>query len=404
MIFTLAWKNMWRNPHRTFINMAAILFAVLLSVLTSSLKTGIFDNLVNNLVGYYSGYIQVHKSGYWDEQILENSFQQSPAIEQVISRDSRIVAFTPRLETFALVSAGEQTRGCLVTGILPEAEATVIGLRSRVTSGVYFRATDKSVILAEGLMRRLTLALGDTVVLIGQGYHGSTAAGKYPIVATVHFGSPELNTAALFIPIQEAQELFAAPEMVTSYVLALHRLNDLNRVASWMQAAVGPGMEVMTWEEMMPDITQHIRIDSGNMQIVQFILYLLIFFGLYSTMLMMMAERKFEMGMLVAVGMNKAKLTYVLMVESMFTLIGGCLAGLLVAVPVIFYLNRNPLRVTGKMAKAYEQFGFEAIFPTSINPSHFFEQGLIVLLLGMVLSIYPVYRVYRLNPITAMKK
>ena len=73
-ILLLAWKNFWRNRNRTLITMAAIFFSVLLSILTSSFKTGVFDNLVNNMVSYYSGYIQIHKNGYWEEQLLDNSF------------------------------------------------------------------------------------------------------------------------------------------------------------------------------------------------------------------------------------------------------------------------------------------------------------------------------------------
>jgi ABC-type antimicrobial peptide transport system permease subunit len=58
----------------------------------------------------------------------------------------------------------------------------------------------------------------------------------------------------------------------------------------------------------------------------------------------------------------------------------------------------------GETAKAYERFGFEAIFPTSTSSSIFLSQALVVLIIGLVLSLYPVYKVIRLNPVTAMKK
>lgn len=111
---------MWRNRTRTGITMAAIFFAVILSVIASSLKDGIFDNLVKNVVSFYTGYVQVHKQGYWDEQILDNSFASSAATEQKILQDKNITAVTPRLESFALVSSEEITRGALVVGIAPK--------------------------------------------------------------------------------------------------------------------------------------------------------------------------------------------------------------------------------------------------------------------------------------------
>jgi len=155
---------------------------------------------------------------------------------------------------------------------------------------------------------------------------------------------------------------------------------------------------------MMPEIQQHIATDSNNMQAVQLLLYLLISFGIFSTLLMLMVERKFEMGMLVAVGMKKVKLAILLLIESIFTVISGCLLGILVSIPLVFYLNKHPIRLGGETAKIYERFGFEAIFPTSTSIEIFISQGIIVLVIGLILSLYPVYKTLRLNPVTAMKK
>ena len=160
----------------------------------------------------------------------------------------------------------------------------------------------------------------------------------------------------------------------------------------------------MTWGELMPDIKQHIRADSNNMRVVQWVLYLLICFGIFSTLLMMTAERKFEMGMLVAIGMKKINLMFLLLTESIVTVLVGCFTGIMVSIPLIFYLNRNPIRIGGETAKAYERFGFEAVFPTSTAASNFIYQGIIVLTIGLVLSLYPIYKVIRLNPVAAMKK
>jgi ABC-type antimicrobial peptide transport system permease subunit len=67
-------------------------------------------------------------------------------------------------------------------------------------------------------------------------------------------------------------------------------------------------------------------------------------------------------------------------------------------------MQKYPIRLSGESAKAYERFGFEAIFPTSTDASIFISQGLIVLVIGSVLSLYPVYKVFRLHPVTAMKR
>lgn len=403
-LIKMAWKNMWRNPNRTLITMASIFFAVILSVTASSLKEGVFDNLVKNVVGFYTGYIQVHKQGYWDEQLLDNSFEASANLEQKILQDKNITAVAARLESFALASSEDITRGSLVVGIDPVKENQVTLLKNKIIHGRYLKHNDNSILVSQGLGKRLKLVVGDTIILIGQGYHGATAAGKYPITGIVKFGSPELNDRSLFMPLTTAQDLYSAPGMITSYLLSLDDKRHLQPTASVVRASLGIAYEVMTWEEMMPDIKQHIQSDSNNMKYVLGILYMLICFGIFGTLLMMMVERKFEMGMLVAIGMNKIKLILLVLYESILTVLAGCILGMVLSVPLVVYLHKNPIRMGGETAKAYENFGFEAIFPTSVKASIFINQGLIVLVIGLLLSLYPIYKIIRLDPVNGMRR
>lgn len=395
---------MWRNRSRTIITMAGIFFAVILSVVASSLKDGVFDNLVKNVVSFYTGYVQVHKKGFWDEQILDNSYKTTVKVKQQILDDQNVSAVTSRLESFALASSADITKGTLVVGIDPEKENQITSLGKKVIKGSYLKNTDHAVLLSQGLAERLKLKNNDTVILIGQGYHGATAAGKYLIKGIVKFGSPELNDKSLFMPLPAAQDFYSADGMVTSYVLSLRSTRDLQSTRSMLSSVLGPAYEVMTWEEMMPEVKQHIQTDSNNMKYVQGILYLLICFGIFGTLLMMMEERKFEMGMLVSIGMKKSKLIILLLYESVFTVFAGCVLGIIASVPLIFYLNRHPIRIGGETAKAYERFGFEAVFPTSTDVSIFTYQGITVLIIGLLLSLYPVYKIIRLDPVTAMKR
>ncbi len=404
MLLKLAWKNMWRNRNRTIITMASIFFAVILSVATSSLRDGIFDNLVKNVVSFYTGYVQVHKAGYNEEQILDNSFEASAQTEQTILQDKNVSSITPRLESFALASSESITKGCMVVGIEPEKENQITLLKNKITAGAYLNENDNSVLLAEGLAKRLQLKLHDTVVLIGQGYHGSTAAGKFHIKGLLHFGSPDLNDKVLFMPLSTAQDFYSAYGMLTSYILLLKNTKTAEPTSVAVNKLLGNTYEVLSWGELIPDIKQHIETDTNNAKYVQGVLYMLICFGIFGTLLVMMVERKFEMGMLVAIGMKKIKLMLLLLMESVFTVLGGCILGIIASIPLLYYFNRHPITIGGETAATYQRFGFEPIFPTSLDASNFIRHGIIVLVIGLILSLYPMYKAMRINPVTAMKK
>jgi ABC-type lipoprotein release transport system permease subunit len=403
-LIQLAQKNMWRNRLRTLITATAVFFAVILSVLAESLKQGIFDNLVKNIVSFYTGYIQVHQKGYWEEKTLDNSFSYpSPDFSSLVSQ-TFLKNVSPRIEAFALASSATLTRGCMVLGIVPAQEEKITSLKNKIIQGEYLNDSDHAVLLSEGLAKKLSLRTGDTLYLIGQGYQGSTAAGKYRVKGILSFGSPDLNETSLFMPLSIAQDFLGAYGMTTSLVCMLNDPNQLEKVKTQLQHSLNGKYEVMTWGEMLPEIKQHIEADSGNMEYVQLILYLLVCFGIYGTLLMMMMERKYEMGMLIAIGMNKHLLAFTMLLESVFTVLAGCIAGLLASIPICWYFSEYPFRISGEAAKAYERFGFEAVFPASTNPSIFIEQGITVFVLSLLLSVYPVYKVYRTDPVLSMKR
>jgi ABC-type lipoprotein release transport system permease subunit len=192
--------------------------------------------------------------------------------------------------------------------------------------------------------------------------------------------------------------------MLTSWVLSLNNPEEANLTASEVQQLLGNEFEAMSWEKILPDIKQHIQSDTNNMKYIQGVLYLLVCFGIFGTLLMLMIERRFELGMLVAIGMKKRKLMLLMGIESVLTVLAGCALGLLASLPLVYYLSVRPLRFSGESALAYERFGFEAIFPATLNAQIFLSQGLMVFVAALLLALYPVYKVWRLDAVQAMKR
>lgn len=405
MIFIrLAWRNLWRNRNRTLITTASVFFAVLLAILVDSLQTGVYDNLIKDAVNFYSGYIQVHKSKYWDERTLENSMvfhyqqldslQNSPGIKNV----------STRLESFVLASNNEKTKGCFLSGIEPSKEAEMILLKERLIEGSYLSHTDDGIMIAEGLAKKLHLKLNDTIVLLGQGYHGATAAGKYPIKGILKFSLRELNESFLFMPLAKAQYLLSADSLITSYVIIPHNTDNLDGLKQKLSGQLGNDYEVHTWKELMPYIDQHIRMCTAGGYIFIGILYILVAFGIFGTLMMMLAERNKEFGMLVSIGMHRRQLGLVVLIESIFITLSGCIIGAAASIPIVSYFKFHPISIGGKLREAYASFGFGSTLPTSTKPGIFINQTEVVLMIAVVLSFYPLLTILTLKPQKALRK
>ena len=403
IFFKLAWRNLWRNKRRTLITMASIVFAVLLAILLNSIKEGVMDKMKENVVSYYTGAVQVHKSGYWDEQTIDNTFELNDTLSQKILLHDKVKNLVPRLESFALAASSGYSRGCMVVGIDPPGESSATALKDKLTEGKYLREQDQSVMIAEGLAEYLKLNVGDTLVLIGQGYHGASAAGKYPIQGLVSFASPELNRLLVYLPLEEAQWLFAADQRASALVLQLEDVDASLNVAQKLTTRLGEEYEVMNWQTLLPELDQIIQGESAENNVFLFVLYLLITFGIFGTILMMTVERQFEFGVLIAIGMRKLKLSSIVIIENIIIAILGALTGMLLSLPVVLYFYKFPIRITGELSEAYENFGFEPIFYFSIEPMIFYSQTIVVMVIALVLSVYPMIKIGRLDPVSAMR-
>ena len=404
MILKLIWRNLWRNSRRTLITMASIAFAVLFAIIMKSFQNGVFNNLIKNVVGYYSGYVQIHQKGYWDEQVLDNCFVLDNSLIEKLQQNSQINVIVPRLETFVLISKGNTTKGCMLVGTDAVKENELTRLKNKLIKGSYFNNNEEVVILAEGLAKRINAKVNDTIVLFGQGYHGVMAAGKFKIKGIVHLASPAMNDAFVYLPLTATQYYLSAENRLTSLSLGIDNPEKMNTIVQNLQPSIGKNYEVMPWQEMMPEIANHIKADGFSFYIFSGILYLIIGFGLFGTILMMTVERMYEFGMLIAIGMKKSKLKMILLGETFLITLLGVVLGMLLSMPSVIYLQEKPIRFSGEIAKAYEQFGFEALFPAELDLNIFFTQSLIVLFMAILIGLYPLWFVSGLNPVNAMKK
>lgn len=403
MLLTLSWRNIWRNRRRTLITVATLFIAVVMAVMTRSMQNGTYDSMVDNVVSFYYGYIQVHHNGYWDEKSLDNTFDEKDTLLQEIERLPSVITAVPRLESVALLASDSITKGAMIVGTVPALEDKLTGIRNKIIEGSMPTSDEDEVLIAEGIASYLGLHTGDTLIILGQGYHGSMAAGKYPITGIVKFASPELNEQMVYMPLKTAQFLFSAEGRLTSFSLQLNSNKNMNSVQSQLQQILGAEYEVMNWKAMMPDLVQAIQADSAGGIVMILVLYIIVAFGTLGTLVMMFAERQHEFGILEAIGMMKPQLSLMVFIETLMISFIGALFGMIGAIPVIFYFYKNPLRFTGAAAEGYRRFGFEPVLNASVDPMIFINQALIVFLIAAVLSLYPVLKLRGLKAIEAMR-
>ena len=243
-LLKMAWRNIWRNKRRTFITTAAIAFAVFFASFQSSLQKGIWDSMIESSVNNFFGYAQIRGDGYTEEQTLDKAFLLDDQL-LYLDRSVEEVEYTvPRLESFALASNEESTAGVMVIGFDPEREDEMTQLSAKLEEGRYLEKGETATIIAGGVAEKLGLALGDTLVIISQGYHGVNAAAKYPIVGFLHYGLPDLNKRMVYLPLAAAQQFYGDEYRVTSPTMKIANRCD----APWAVLAINQQLPPVEYE------------------------------------------------------------------------------------------------------------------------------------------------------------
>jgi ABC-type lipoprotein release transport system permease subunit len=170
-----------------------------------------------------------------------------------------------------------------------------------------------------------------------------------------------------------------------------------------LKEEIKPPMMIMSWQELQPALVQMIDGDKAGGLFMKSLLYLIITFGILGTILMMVSERKRELGVMIAIGMQRARLGTILFFETLFIGIIGATAGILVSIPITYWYYLNPIPLTGDAAKTMIDMGIEPFMYFSIQPDVYYVQAIVVLIITMAISIYPIIKSFTLKLTSALR-
>ncbi|MEJ5265795.1 MAG: ABC transporter permease [Bacteroidales bacterium] len=405
-MWSLAWRNIWRNKRRTAITAASIMFAVFFSILMRGFQIGAWNDLIDSVLRSYTGYVQIHAKGFWENRTLDYLIPENDTNVKAIGHlNVPIQRLIPRFESFALASNTQKIKGVIVTGISPSFEKEFTHLPEKIVAGSYLDDQENAVLVSQRLARFLNLSPGDSVVLMSKGYQGSSAAGLFRVKGIVKLPSPEFDNQMIFMPLAAAQEFYSAPGLITTWIVDLNRADDMKKVTRMLGNHLpADTYEVMSWHEMLVELYQQYVSDEGGSVIMMIILYLIVGFGIFGTAMMMLTERRYELGVMIAVGMQRWKVSALLSLELFFICLIGLFAGVLLSIPFLTYYHFHPITFTGQMAEAYKAFGMEPILSVAWRIDYILNQLLNVTLIAVAVLSYPVYSIFRLNLTQALKR
>lgn len=404
LLLKLAWRNIWRNKRRSILTLLAVAFATFATIAMRGLQLGTYDINIKNAVEIFTGYAQIQEKDYRDKRSLRNSFKLTDELKNNIEQVNEIQSYAPRVYSSGLASYNDNSLGAAIYGVNPAKEKETTGILGKINDGQFFTsANSDKVVLGYKLLKNLEAEIGDTIVVLAQGYDGSMGNLKFEITGTVKVGTESFDAMGVFMGIETAQQMLSLyGNRIQAVALSLNDLDNIKLVKSKLQLP-GEDLEYLAWDEIMPEMKQSIQFDNISGILFLGILIVIVTFGILNTILMSVTERFREFGVSLSIGMQPGKLVLLVIFETLFIALIGLVIGNIIGYLINYYFILNPIVFSGDFAKIYEEYGFIPKMISSVELGIFIRTTLTILALSFIAIIYPAYKVYKLEPLKGIR-
>ena len=406
MFARVAWRNLWRSKLRTWMSAGGIAFAVFLVSFFMALQSGTYGGWIEGATGLMVGHLQVQHADYLDDPKLGNALAGAAELVRRVEAAPGVLGAAPRLEAFALASVGERSYGALVMGVDAEREAALFTLPGRIAEGEYLPRAD-SAFLGRSLATNLGVALGDEVVVLGSSDEGGVAAMVRRVDGVFETGAPELDRSVMQVRLAAMQAAFEVGDAAHRLAVRTVGASQVEELAPGIARELPAGARLATWQELLPELEQSIRIDRVSALVVYWMLMLLVAASVVNAFLMTVFERTREFGMLLAVGMRPNAIVGMLTLEAVCVWALGAAIGLALCVAAVTPLSHVGINMAA-FDEAMTDMAAKMMMPTSVYPAldanALLQSPLVMLAATLLAAWIPALRVRRMKPVDALRE
>ena len=403
VIFTLAWRNLWRNHRRTLIMLSAITIGVWAMIFMTALMRGMVDDMLLNGIRNLPGEVQIHHPEYRDDPSINNSI--SPPDETLLEalQIPEVKAWTSRVKVPAVISSERDSRGVTLVGVEPVSEVQLGFDIDSIIEGHFLEDSDDTgLIIGAKMAERLETRLGKRVVIMSQDPDNNIADRGFRVVGIYKAKMASLEEIYVYAGLTTVQKLLNLDNQVSEIAITG---NDYRHVEGWypvIKKAADEKLQTLPWYEADTYLGSTMAMMDGFVLVWIVVIFLALSFGLVNTLVMAVFERIREIGLMQALGMRPSLILYQILIESFLLLFIGLLLGNVFAVGTIIPLQ-DGIDISA-VAQGMEMMGTSSVLYPALKLNDVILANVIVIVLGLLTSILPAWHAASFDPIEALGK
>jgi ABC-type lipoprotein release transport system permease subunit len=411
MLWHMAWRNLWRHRTRTLTMTSAVAFSYGLCLFSMGMGDDGHQQMLDEAAEGAGGDILVHADGYWESKSSDLVIGDSDGILAMVESVPGVRTAIPRMIINGLVSSASGNRMLFLQGIDPERELALRDFSEDVEVGVYLDATDRDdpIILGAVIVEKLELDLGDRVVLTATQPDGEVTRALFHLTGVIETGLVDVDEVMGITTLEAAQAAVGAQGMITQIGVMADPAISSDSVAGLIRASIqahGNGLEVLTWQEAIPEMVGFIEVDDAFLYIYLVVIFAIVAFAIANTFLMAVMERVREFGLLNALGLRGRGVAGLLLTETLLMTALAMSIGFVLGFSGHLAANHWGIPVAMWGVESMEVSGVDfasLVMRSKITPIKWVAASILVALVTLGSALYPAWRASRLAPSEAMR-
>jgi len=402
----IGWSNLWRNPRRTLITIAALTLGMIMLAVTLSLMTGMNRDLIEQGTSLLLGHVQIHARSYRpDRSIFDTIPGNGPALAARIRQQAGVLGASPRVNAYGLVSAGEHSAGADLLGVIPELESEVSILGNHVVAGTSLQVSAatgrREVLVGERLAHTLGVGPNDELVILTQAVDGSLGNDLYRVAGLLQTQIEAVDGGLVMMRLDDLQELLGL-DQTRIHEIAIRGINPAGAVelAARLRRDLNlDNLEVAAWPALAPEIAAYVAMSDGWTWIMYAIVLSLAAIAVLNTMLMAVFERFREFGVLAAVGMRPLQIVFLVIAEGAALGVVSLALSVCAGAPLIHWLVVRGIdlsAITGGFTMSGVAIG--PVLRGAWAGGKFLASAGLLIAFSLLAGLYPAARAARVNP------
>ena len=403
MIFSVSWRNVWRNKVRSLVVISAIAIGIFAGVWSAAFFKGMMDQRIDKVIKTELSNIQIHEPEFRKTSEFSNFIPEANNLTAKIRNITHVKGVSNRMVVQSMVASAETASGVIIMGIDPGVEPDVTNLNNKIIDGAYFKGIKKNpVVIGKKLAEKLNVKIRSKIVITIQDLDNDIISGAFRVAGIYTTNNNLYDEGHIFVRYSDLVRLSGFPKNAGHEIAISLDNNEYLLEVQEKVKVLAPDYEVLNWKELSPEMSYLTEVMDMYMYIFIIIILLALLFGIINTMLMVVMERTKEIGMLMAVGMNKMRIFSMIVLESVMLSFVGGIVGIIIGAIVSKFGETHPVDLS-MWAEGYQALGYDSFVYTRLQPELIVNVAILVIITGVIAALYPAYKALKNDPADALR-